>query len=211
MPLQKIEKITSERIIGYWKVTEPYELLFEQCNLALEDGSYGLIRNEKKLLEWVCTRLLAEAMLGEFNTEYQGIYKDPWGKPHLNQLDIGISVTHTFPLVIVMMDKNSPVGIDVEPPTPKIGRIAPKFLHEKEQFAQNDLMFQTILWAAKEALFKYHGRKSLSFRQQILIDPFHLSEEGTIYGRIIEGDMIEEHCLTYRFIYEKQYVLVYTS
>jgi len=210
MPLQNIESLSGDRMIGYWKLSEPYDLLLEQVNLALEDGSFGKITHETKLREWASTRILSEAMLSKWGVQYEGITKDDWGKPHLNQTDIWMSVTHSFPYVVVMMDKFQPVGIDIEAPSPKISRIAHKFLHEKEAYAKTDKISQTIIWAAKEALYKYHGRKRLSFREQIIIDKFKNSEHGAISGRIIENGIKEEHQLVYKYVYEKDYLLVYT-
>lgn len=97
-----------------------------------------------------------------------------------------MSISHSFPYATAIIHAEKPVGIDIEQPRDKILRIAEKFLNPKERdFAGNDLELLSILWSAKEVLYKIHGRKKLTFKQHLFIQPFEKRIDGIIRCSIV--------------------------
>ncbi|MEZ4900792.1 MAG: 4'-phosphopantetheinyl transferase superfamily protein [Spirosomataceae bacterium] len=83
-----------------------------------------------------------------------------------------ISLTHTARYIVVAIYPFA-VGVDLEHIAPKIARIAPKFLSEKEgENASDTLESLSTYWCAKEALYKLNGRHGLSFKSQIFVEDF---------------------------------------
>lgn len=209
MPLLDIRDLGSNQFLATWQIEESTDELWTYLDRTIEDG-YSEISHEVKQKEFVTTRLLCKELVKGINQDYHGVQKDEYGKPWLKASDYFISVTHCYPLVSVILDLKKPVGIDLERSRQQISRIAPKFMSEEEYGHSSDPEYQLIMWAAKEALYKLHGRKSLEFRSQLLIDPFEVELEGLIAGNIINGE-IENHTLYYRFLNDRDYVLVYSK
>lgn len=77
------------------------------------------------------------------------------------------------------MSKNNRVGIDIEIPVEKIGRIMHKFLSAKEhgifellpgvsnESALNIFEEPTLLWSAKESVFKWYANGGVDFHREI--------------------------------------------
>jgi phosphopantetheinyl transferase len=67
------------------------------------------------------------------------------------------------------------VGVDIELVSPRIIAISHKFLHHNEKAFLNDwiqlpkmhLELTTVLWSAKEAIYKWYGHGELDFRQHM--------------------------------------------
>jgi len=75
------------------------------------------------------------------------------------------------------------VGVDIELIKHKIKSIKHKFLSDIE-LAQPQVGDKIdglyVCWCAKEAIFKWHGRKGLEFKRDIYIKPFKLKNEGKL-------------------------------
>lgn len=210
MPLDKI--IRSEGgIIGIWNITEGLQTLTEQLDQSKEDGSFKRITSKNKLKEWCAVRLSADSLMSELGEEYQGIYKDEFGKPHLAGSDNGISVSHSYPYVAVIINPERLVGIDIEFLEPRILRLAHKFMCEEElEFANGNLFKSGVIWSAKESLYKLHGRKQLIFSKQLIIEPFAESSENQFYGNIIDGNT-EKYELGYIKLFDNKVIVVFTK
>ncbi len=105
-------------------------------------------------------------------TDFDLLY-DEYGKPHLiNGQHISISHSFQFTTVIVSDKK---VGVDVEKQRSKIKKIASKFtpIEEYKQLGEEDLIRKlTIVWGAKEALYKLYGKQGLLFLHDIFVFDF---------------------------------------
>ena len=60
------------------------------------------------------------------------------------------------------------MGIDVEAHRPKITRIATRFLHPSENYAQT-MASLTQIWTAKEALYKAYRTPGIHFSKQLQV------------------------------------------
>jgi 4'-phosphopantetheinyl transferase EntD len=113
--------------------------------------------------------------------EDRDLYYDQLGKPHLtDKKHISITHSHNFSAIITSFDE---VGIDIEKQRPKIVRIAHKFTTPEDYADIQDpqLMMRklTMVWGAKESLYKSFARPGLSFRQHIDVGDFKVEDLKT--------------------------------
>ena len=91
----------------------------------------------------------------------------------------------------------------------KILKIEHKYLNEQEIFdANHELIKLMVYWSAKEALYKIHGRRKISFSEQLEINPFEIQNTGILEGKIICDRIIERIELLFKVT--DDYVMVYT-
>lgn len=83
------------------------------------------------------------------------------GKPIIEGFELSIS--HTRGLAAVMLAKGHKVGIDVEYDSPRVGKIASRFLRNDENAPT--IRLQLLHWCAKEAVFKLFSESNLAYQQ----------------------------------------------
>lgn len=196
-----------------------YELLEKQdCKLAVwrieEDESWfdahfftPEISNENKRLQWYATRHLVNQLAG---TQVE-VLKDEFGKPFIADNSVCLSITHTALFAGAIVSDKHEVGIDLEMITPKVERIAPKFLKPEELDAiqpEEKIEKLILYWSAKEALYKLHGRRRLEFKTQLLIDPFEMQQSGELRAAVKAPDM-HETGLRVHYEFFQDHVLTY--
>jgi 4'-phosphopantetheinyl transferase len=212
MPLQHIIHTNSHTIIGVWHLNEP-ETFFspKMSQFVTEIKKLNSISHSKRRTEWLAGRWLVMLLAKRLNLPFTGIWTDNFNKPHLVSDNAGISISHASPYVVAILNTKAPCGIDVEKIRDKLLPLAPKFLNEEElALADNNLVILAILWGAKEALYKLHGRKSLIFKENLAIENFDLSEgTGTFTGLLNINDEHEKYGM--RAGKFDNFVLVYTE
>ncbi|MDR1653538.1 MAG: 4'-phosphopantetheinyl transferase superfamily protein [Prevotellaceae bacterium] len=135
--------------------------------------------NHKRQCEKIAAHKVLEKLL---NTKTE-IMHDPYGKPFLKDNTLKISISHSKTKIALIIHATKNVGIDVENISPKILKLASRFLSDKElaqirQSAEN----YTIAWAAKEAAFKIAGKAAVDFRKSLEIEKI---EKGDMENKII--------------------------
>ncbi len=199
MPLHDIEKVSSKRLMAIYRIDESSDELLEE--LAPDKNDRALLStfsNDQKKKEWLAGRISLRHLSKEFGLTYQGVRKDPHGKPYLRGHSVEISLSHSFPYVAAILDPDQDVGIDLEQPKEKLHRVAPRFLSDNElKNAQNDIRKLCILWCAKEALYKIYNTKWLIFRDNIYIEPFTRNLSGVLTTRIIYQDRNDSYSIKY--------------
>lgn len=209
MSLKFTEKINQHTEIGIWQIEETIDWFLSGLNLStVEKDVYESFVNEHRKKQWLSYRCLLRAIIRDIpvNVEY-----DEHRKPFIRNHRGNISVSHAGEYSAVILSDKYQVGIDIEKITPRIEKIACRFLsNAEEDFIQEAerLKYLYIIWGAKEALYKLYGKRNLDFQKQIRIQPFDLEKEAIFTGSIINGSNSLETMLFYRFI--DDYVLVYT-
>ncbi len=185
-----------------WKIDEAADHLDTLVPWDHEESTeINQISHPNKRLEWFAARAAIRELTKRAGITYQGIYKDPFGKPYLIENPAHISITHSFPYVGVVLDPRRAVGIDIEKPKEKLLKIAPRFLNDTEiKEAENLIEKLAIYWCAKESIYKMLGRNALIFKENIAIAPFQMKSKGTIYGTVIVKDSKK----VYPIYYEKR-------
>ena len=187
--------------LSVWRIEE--ELSFFEAKF----NAHPEIQNESKKLQWFATRHLLNEMVGDS----AHVWKDDTGKPFLKDASHHISISHTPEFAAAIASKQNIVGIDLEMITPKVERIAHKFLRDDEidAIGTDEKLEKLILyWSAKEALYKLYGKKQIEFKTQLLIEPFTLELNGHLRAEIITGD---EHIrgLTVNYSFFEDHVVSY--
>ena len=179
MPLFKTINHNPNTQILIWKITEPFSELFEQVTLN-ETNAIRLngMKSEIHQRAFLSVRKLMNlAGYTDFD-----LYYDRFGKPHLHDgKHISITHSHEFSALII---SDETVGIDIELQREKILRIADKFtnsefLYLEPEKLQDYIRKLTVIWGAKEAIFKIRNEKGISFKNHIKINTFELKQEQT--------------------------------
>lgn len=150
-------------------------------------------------------KLLQEAGFSDHDLDY-----DSFGKPHLNNgKHISITHSHYFSAIII---SNENCGIDMEMLREKIIKIAPKFIQSENAFLDDNspdyIQKLTIIWGIKEAIFKIRNEVGISFKDNISVAPFTLSNQKasaqlhfdqTIGSFVCPFETIENFTLVYAF------------
>lgn len=194
---------SGDSIIAIWKIEEDLSFF----DVSLPAGAD--INHENKRLQWYASRYLVKNVLG-VDAE---VDKNEYGKPVIRNSSSHLSISHTPFFAAVMVNPSKPVGIDIEALTPKVVRIAYKFLREDEiQAIREDERIEKLIlyWSAKEALFKFYAKGGIEFKSRLLIEPFELKEYGTLNAAIVvPGERIEDLQVNYEFF--EGHVLTYVA
>jgi siderophore (surfactin) biosynthesis regulatory protein len=196
--LQSIETLEDGSIIGFWLIEETEDelitLLGNRSDLLDAMASFS---SEKRRLEFVATRVLLKNMLKEEKT----IAYTPDGYPFLTDNSYNISISHTGKYVGIILNKYRKVGIDIEKISDKVLRVRDKYLSEYEQnFVEknNAKVHLTLMWCAKEAVYKIVNNIKIDSINQICISPFIPYIEGTMEVQETYTDQKSEFVVNYR-------------
>lgn len=205
MPLLKLHELPEGGQWALWHIDESEsELAYD----ALESPPEEIVSPQKRL-EYLAGRTLIKLLAEHNQLEYEGLGKDEFGKPFLKDHPHQISLSHSFPFVAAQLHPTKPVGIDVEQPKDKLLRIASRVLAtEEERDAGQDVTKHCVYWCAKEALYKIDGKRGLHFNHQLNIEPFQLTDEGELIGKISREGSTSKHDLGYQVT--QDFVLVFT-
>lgn len=179
MSLYKTLTTSSSTRIFIWKIEESIEELIKGITLSKNSATrLKLMKSELHQKGFLSIRhLLKSAGLVDADLIY-----DEFGKPHLNNGKF-ISISHSFTFTAIIVSDDLPVGIDIEKQRDKILKIAHKFtpIEEYKTIANHDALVSklTIVWGAKESLYKIYGKKKLLFLHHIYIEEFAFSDKKT--------------------------------
>ncbi|WP_316769437.1 4'-phosphopantetheinyl transferase family protein [Pedobacter frigiditerrae] len=186
MPVVFSKNIDDQTMLSVWKIEETEEQLLSGLQLKQHElDVIASLSNGKRALHWLSTRLLLRTMLN--TSDYIDCQMDDHGKPYLVNSDTHISLSHSFDYAAVIISKDKKVGVDIELIKMKIKSIKHKFLSDVE-LAQKQIGDNTnglyVSWCAKEAIYKWYGKKGLEFKQHIHIKPFKLKDEGSLQAMV---------------------------
>jgi 4'-phosphopantetheinyl transferase len=153
------------------------------------------IHHPKRIREYLSTRKM-KSVLG---------ITDPIsylanGKPFIEN-GPSISISHGSDIAgFIRSDKT--VGLDIQLVTPQLGRIRNKYCHPDELKAasesNNELEYLTLLWSAKEAVFKIYG-EGLVFAEQIRIGPIN-EQRKTALANVYRNNESFVHEIKWKWI-----------
>ena len=216
MALYKIVSVNKTTKVLIWKIEESISELKE--GISLSENSTTRLQSMKSELHqkgFLSIRhLLKEIGYSDFDLIY-----DAFGKPHLKNGKF-ISITHSYTFTAIIISENLPVGVDIEKQREKILKIAHKFtsLEEYKTIANSEALISklTIVWGAKESLYKIYGKKKLLFLHHIHIEDFKFENQKTIGEIRFDGttktyqiEFLEFEGFTCVFAYKKKIPIVY--
>jgi len=181
MPLINISKITTNKAFGIWKINESLNEinhLNKNENLNIDNRII-----EKKFKEKVAARMVVKKICENLKLNYYGIKKNKAGKPFLIKNNAKISISHSYPFAVALINTKNLCGIDIEKIREKVLKINPKFLDEDERkLVGISRKKNTIFWCCKEALFKTSNKQNISFRDDINLKEKKKNIIGKIKG-----------------------------
>lgn len=176
MPLYKTIKSSNHTTVIVWKIEESLTELYK--GISLTPNSVTRISNMRSEIHqkgYLSVRQLLK-LLGYCDKDL--FYTDD-GKPHLKD-GKHISITHSFIFSGIIVS-NHEVGIDIEMNREKIKNIAQKFITDEFKFLKNENLIEqlTVIWGAKESLYKIHPNGGLLFKHHLPIESFKLTDKQT--------------------------------
>lgn len=192
MPLYKTITVNPATKVLIWKIEEPFEELSE--GIELTDHCRKRVDSMKSDLHrrgFMSVRHL----FAEMGYTDSDLYYDDKGKPHLTD-GTKISITHSFTFSAIILS-DVEVGIDIEKQRSKILKIAHKFTTVEDYRTLNnyDILARklTMVWGAKESIYKSFAEKGVSFLQHIYVEDFRLDHCETTAGVSYEGKTQDYH------------------
>ena len=176
MPVFFQQQINEHTRLGIWKIEETEE--FFKANVP----QHRDVTHPHKRLQHLAGRFLLQYLFPDF--PYELIQIADTRKPFLPDEQYHFSISHCGDFAAAIVSRDSRVGIDIEIPTEKISKIMYKFLSAKEhelfhliQPDNDRIPFSTLLWSAKESVFKWYGDGGVDFRREIQLKKQHEGNE----------------------------------
>jgi 4'-phosphopantetheinyl transferase len=172
MPLLFSEPTANNGVVGVWAITESAAEL--EAILALDDDDraklYGFQRDARRC-EWLASRVVLKHIVGhDVKIGYRAN-----GAPYMANQSGYISLSHTKGFAAAVFHPTKPTGIDIEYPSARVLKVSDRFLsgHEMAFIPKEwEMVYQTVIWCAKEALFKWLGKTNVTFNTDLIIDAF---------------------------------------
>lgn len=164
MPFLKEFIINYHTKIKLWKLNVGELNFFE---LDVHDSSLLKLKKSQLAKEQF---LAVRKILHLENPSYKIRY-DESGKPSINS-NLNISISHSKFMAAIVFSKHNKAGIDIEHKENKIINIQNKFLNYAEKLEneyQSNVDYLTMIWTAKESIYKALGIKGVSFSDNIII------------------------------------------
>ena len=187
MPLFYQQDINENTRLGIWHIQEPAAFFLEKVPLHRD------ITHPHKRLQHLAGRYLLQHLFPDF--PYTEMLIADSRKPYLPYEQYHFSISHCGDYAAAIVSREHRVGVDIEMVTPRVERIRHKFLHSSEWAtvealvaagaAQLELL--TMLWSAKEAVFKWWSFGSVDFSEDILLSQFAATPDGVMQGLLKRG------------------------
>ncbi|QMW02654.1 4'-phosphopantetheinyl transferase family protein [Spirosoma foliorum] len=140
---------------------------------SVEREELERITHPAQRVEWLACRVAIQQLIEAQGQTYQGLQKDEFGKPSLIGTPWHISLSHTSGWAAAALHRSRPIGIDIEPIREQFRRVVPRVLSADEiAHADNNPNRLAVYWCAKEALYKLYGKRQLTFREHLHVEPF---------------------------------------
>ena len=206
MPIISIQNISSDITLGLWKVTETKADFIKMLGNHLIDKSKPENQAENVGIHWFASRVLLQNL---FDANRIEIHKSENNKPTLfiDHEKYFISISHSYEYVGIMFSKTHEIGFDIEKIDDRIHRVSHKFLNENEQKFAESKLSKTLIWSAKESVYKWYGKKELDFKDNMEMIEFKENTEGEFLS-ILNKNGVKKELVMHYFLIEN-YVFTY--
>ncbi|MBC7721158.1 MAG: 4'-phosphopantetheinyl transferase superfamily protein [Pedobacter sp.] len=202
MPLFYQQDINATTKLAIWQIEE--QEVFFLAKVPLQSN----ITHPHKRLQHLAGRYLLRHLFSDFPNEE--ILIASTRKPFLPDEQYHFSISHCGDFAAAIVSKNERVGIDIELETPKIIKIAHKFLNNNEQLlvdnwrltispAAINYQLPTLFWSAKETVFKWWGYGEVDFKEHIHLFATELSEKSILKSSFNKISPIQNLNINYQF------------
>ncbi len=196
MPIYYQQNINDTTKMAVWKIEENDHFFIEKVPYHLP------VSHPHKRLQHLAGRYLLPYLFTDFPVSEIEIADTR--KPFLPNEQFHFSISHSGNFAAAIVSRTHRVGIDAEMVTDRVDRIKHKFLCDDELASIKHLtgkkLFEqlTVLWGAKEAMFKWWGRGDIDFSEVMQTQYFELEDSGTIKARFVKNEMNQLLNLQYR-------------
>ena len=201
MPFLKDFIINHNTKIKLWKLN-----LGELDYFELDEYDSNLIKSKKN--ELVREQFLAVRKTLQLEDPSYKIRYDESGKPYINS-DLNISISHSKFMAAIVFSEHNKAGIDIEHKENKIVNVQNKFLNDSEKLEneyQSNVDYLTMIWTAKESIYKALGIKGVSFSENITVKNINKNQG---HGYYIDGK--EKYKFDVKFFSIEDYILCYAQ
>jgi 4'-phosphopantetheinyl transferase EntD len=185
VPLFYQQNINEHTRLGVWKIEEEENFFLQRVSPKRD------ITHPAKRLQHLAGRYLLPYLFPGF--PHEEIEIADTRKPFLRNEQYHFSISHCGMYAAAIASSRQRVGVDIELITPRVDRIKHKFLHPEElafvnsQPASSSVALLTLLWSAKEAMFKWWSLGDVDFSEMLRLEPFVLAGEGMIDASFVKA------------------------
>ncbi len=171
MPVFYQQDINETTRLGIWKIEEDEAFFKVLVPLHRE------VTHPHKRLQHLAGRFLLRYLFADFPLHQVQIADTR--KPFLPGEAYHFSISHCGDYAAAIVSRDHRVGIDIEIPADKVGRIRHKFISAEEEEVIRPVTSQelTQIWSAKEAVFKWHGDGEVDFRKHIQLKSYDAGKQ----------------------------------
>jgi phosphopantetheinyl transferase len=194
--------------LAVWKIEET-EFFFAQKVSVNQQ-----VTHPHKRLQHLAGRFILPFLYPDFPSELIQIADTR--KPFLSNEAYHFSISHCGDYAAAIVSSTQIVGIDVEMVTHRVNKIRHKFLHITELIDWNIESLEeqekyrtlTLLWSAKEAMFKWWGRGDIDFSDCMQVEAAILASTGILKANFRKDEFSTSLQLHYRLTNELSLVWV---
>jgi phosphopantetheinyl transferase len=176
VPIFFQHQINETTRLGIWKIEESEEFFLGNVPLQQE------VTHPHKRLQHLAGRFLLQFLFPGF--PYELIKIADTHKPYLANEQYHFSISHCGDYAAAIVSSDQRVGVDIEITSEKAERIKHKFLSQNEQLifslSSPNPQITTVLWSAKESVFKWYGQGSVDFRKHIQLTGIDKTDESIV-------------------------------
>ncbi len=176
--------------LAFWQFDAVQDRLVPESWCAADADEFARCAHTKRQHEWLASRWALRAGL-EMHDE---VLYAASGKPRLANHELSFS--HCLPLAGALVHP-AHAGMDIQSNHPKLLKLKERFAHADEladaAASSDELSYVTLLWSAKEALFKCYG-EDLPFAEGIRIAPFTVGDSA-LQAQVIHRGVSRAHGL----------------
>lgn len=196
MPIFFQHQINESTRLGIWKIEETEEFFLSNVPLRPQ------VTHPLKRLQHLAGRFLLQFLYPGF--PYELIRIADTRKPYLPNEQYQFSISHCGDYAAAIVSSQQRVGVDIEITSEKAEKIKNKFLTPNEQLifslmpggvTGSGSHLTTLLWCAKESVYKWFGDGGVDFRKHIQLEGLHENDE-TILGHFAKTK--QELLINYR-------------
>ncbi|MEO6830881.1 MAG: 4'-phosphopantetheinyl transferase superfamily protein [Chitinophagaceae bacterium] len=148
-------------LAAIWHIEEE-EAFFLDKNSVRAATAHSNIKHPKRRLEHIAGRYLLQHLKEDFPLHQ--VANDIHDKPRLPDNAYYFSLSHSFPYVAAIISTQEECGIDIQVWKEGMHKIAHMFLSPEEQaLSDHENTQYTLAWSAKEAAYKWNGRRGIDF------------------------------------------------
>ena len=206
MPLHSTQALSPTAVLGLWHLTEAPAALWPHLPAAAEYRALLPVAGPARQAQWLAARALVHRLATELLATQPArlqVLNDATGRPYLagGDPDLAVSLSHSGAWVAAVLARSGRAGVDVELVRDKARRLAGRFLSPTEQAAvaaeYDPDTHHTLLWSAKEALYKLAARRGLIFSNDLRLGAFAPGESGIIPATLVLGEVETRHSVCY--------------